>query len=110
MTAFICSAGVRLGEHTISNEGKDCKETECADVPVDRNIEKITVHEDYDANSKNQLNDIALVRMNRDVPSSHYIQPICLPTQESLNSRNIIGHRLTVAGWGRTETGMIASL
>ncbi|KAL1404035.1 hypothetical protein pipiens_005477 [Culex pipiens pipiens] len=98
-------AGVRLGEHTISNEGKDCQETECADVPVDRNIEKITVHEDYDANSKNQLNDIALVRMDRDVPSSHYIQPICLPTQESLNSRNIIGHRLTAAGWGRTESG-----
>lgn len=98
-------AGVRLGEHTISNEDKDCKDTECADLPVDRNIEKIIIHEEYDANSKNQLNDIALVRLDREVPWSHYVQPICLPAEESLKARNIVGHRLTAAGWGRTETG-----
>lgn len=97
--------GVRLGEHTISNEGKDCKGTECADLPVDRNIEKIIVHEEYDANSKNQLNDIALVRLDRDVSWTHYVQPICLPAQESLKARNIVGHKLTAAGWGQTESG-----
>lgn len=98
-------AGVRLGEHTISNEGKDCKGSDCADLPVDRNIEKIIVHEEYDANSKSQLNDIALVRLDRNVSWSHYVQPICLPAQESLMTRNIVGHKLTAAGWGRTETG-----
>ncbi|XP_055543530.1 CLIP domain-containing serine protease B4-like [Wyeomyia smithii] len=96
--------GVRLGEYDLSNDGQDCNEGVCADVPVDVSIDKIIVHKDYDKRVKAQYNDIALIRFDRDVLFSNYIQPICLPVDESERLSNIVGTRAVAAGWGRTKT------
>ncbi|XP_053693183.1 CLIP domain-containing serine protease B4-like [Sabethes cyaneus] len=96
--------GVRLGEYNLSNDGPDCKDNVCADIPVDVGVEKIVVHENYNPQVKSQYNDIALIRFDRDVSFSIYIQPICLPVDEPERSRNNVGTKAFAAGWGRTET------
>ncbi|XP_055546193.1 CLIP domain-containing serine protease B4-like [Wyeomyia smithii] len=95
---------VRVGEHDLSNNGQDCKDDVCADVPVDLGVSKIIVHQEYNPQVKSQYNDIALIRFDRDVSFSVYVQPICLPVDEPERSRNNVGTKATAAGWGRTET------
>ncbi|XP_055636348.1 CLIP domain-containing serine protease B4-like [Toxorhynchites rutilus septentrionalis] len=96
--------GVRLGEYDLNNNGNDCVDGVCADLPLDNDIDRITVHESYDPLSKGQYDDIALIRLSRDVSYSDYIKPICLPTDSASRSRKIIGTKAVAAGWGRTET------
>lgn len=97
---------VRLGEHTIST-AKDCEIieepdtcTEVENVP----IESVITHERY--NSTKKFNDIALIRLSRDIKISKKkknIKTICLPTLESQNVENVEAGLLTIAGWGHTE-------
>lgn len=99
--------GVRLGEHDLSTEtdcittltGTDCN-VPSIDVPI---TEKIP-HEAYDPQSKNQANDIALLRLQYDVATTDFVKPICLPRQQQLRAFNYDGIKLDVAGWGKTET------
>lgn len=100
---------VRLGEYNIETE-EDCMPSntengqilKCADQVVELGVEKIIVHQQYNDKSKNKHHDIALLRLNADVTYSKYIKPICLPV-EDLNSGLIVGSKLTVSGWGRTN-------
>lgn len=96
-------AGVRLGEYDLRNSAQDCVDGVCADPPVDFGIAKTIVHENYNPNDKDQLNDIALIRLNREVSFTAYIKPICLPVADDIRNRNIVGTKATAAGWGRTE-------
>lgn len=48
------------------------------------------------------INDIALIRLNRKVSFSFYVQPICLPPPEMKLKTN---ETLMISGWGRTKTG-----
>ncbi|KAL9703847.1 hypothetical protein quinque_007365 [Culex quinquefasciatus] len=98
--------GVRLGEHNITNgKEQDCDEyNNCADVPVEVGIEKVILHEEYDALEKGKYNDIALIRLDRDVGFSTYINPICLPLEDSVRQMNHTGMKVTAAGWGITES------
>uniref|UniRef100_A0A8D8AB03 Serine protease easter n=2 Tax=Culex pipiens TaxID=7175 RepID=A0A8D8AB03_CULPI len=98
--------GVRLGEHNITNgEKQDCDEyNNCADVPVEVGIEKVILHEEFDALKKGKNNDIALIRLDRDVGFSTYINPICLPLEDSVRQMNHTGMKVTAAGWGITES------
>ncbi|XP_055609289.1 CLIP domain-containing serine protease B4-like [Uranotaenia lowii] len=102
--------GVRLGEYDLKHDGQDCLESECADVPVDVDVEKIIVHEEYNPQNKNQYNDIALIRMVRDVSFSSYISPICLPVAPAERNKNNVGTKAVAAGWGRTETASQSSV
>ncbi|XP_055609293.1 CLIP domain-containing serine protease B4-like [Uranotaenia lowii] len=95
--------GVRLGEYDTSNQGPDCINDACADAPLDVGVDKVKVHEGY--RTKDNVNDIALVRMDRNIPFGDYIHPICLPLTSTARTRNIEGSRLTAAGWGKTEHG-----
>lgn len=100
--------GVRLGEWDLRTE-RDCENANdadtCTDAPVDVDVEQITVHENYDPNSKAQYNDIALIRLSRNVYMSPYIAPICLPLKEPQLSRDYVNSRGHAAGWGNTENG-----
>lgn len=96
------AVNVRLGEYdTTSNP--DCIGQSgyqvCADPIVQIPIQEIITHEDYIPNSKGQPNDIALLRLSRDITFTNYIQPICLPQNSNVESL------LYTAGWGRTEYG-----
>lgn len=92
---------VRLGEYNTETEVdciKDDEDTQlCADDPISVGVEEQIPHEDYRPLSRDQKNDIALLRLTQDVTFTNYIRPICLPADASM------GVKLFVAGWGKTE-------
>lgn len=95
---------VRLGEWDTTTS-RDCddsllNEIVCSDPSVDISIEEKIVHESYDANNKNQHNDIALLRLSRPVKYTNFIKPICLPVDIALKNKNLSGMTMDVAGWG----------
>ncbi|KAH8388565.1 hypothetical protein KR093_010024, partial [Drosophila rubida] len=97
---------IRLGEHRISTE-KDCRQQgrkeKCAPPVVDVGIEKILLHEKYD--SKTNINDIALLRLNSTVSFQKHIKPICLPISDELKQQAETLSEYFVTGWGTTENG-----
>ncbi|XP_076066869.1 venom protease-like [Oratosquilla oratoria] len=98
---------VRMGEHTLSTED-DCKvlnngNPKCSDPHEDYNIEKVIVHPNYE--SRTVANDIALIRLDRKVEFTVYINPVCLPPPNIRASVLADGVSPEVAGWGYTEKG-----
>lgn len=99
---------VVLGEHT-KNQAIDCNiytdksgkeiERDCADPIEEFDIESFVIHPDY--NRPKYSNDIALVRLNKDVVMKDHIQPICLPVTSAL--QKILFEKYIVTGWGTTE-------
>ncbi|XP_014271284.1 venom protease [Halyomorpha halys] len=83
---------VRLGEHNLRSNSDDAN-------PVDYGIEKTIVHEEY----RSQRNDIALVRLDKNVIFSDKIKPICVPQPASLRSSTFEGKYPFMAGWGETK-------
>ncbi|XP_045489721.1 cathepsin G-like isoform X2 [Pieris rapae] len=65
-------------------------------------IVRLIPHNDYDP--QKQINDIALVELDRRVQFSEFIRPLCLPTP----GMNLSVSPLTVAGWGVTEEKVTA--
>lgn len=57
------------------------------------------MHENYDP--VRFTNDIALVQLKEPVTFSDQIQPICLPTQNTI----VEGDLVTVIGYGKTDDG-----
>lgn len=104
--------GVRLGEHDLQSE-QDCEGEEefkiCADPHQDLSIEKIVVHEDYNATGRNFQSDIALIRLARDVVFSDFIQPVCLPIEAEDRQRNNTDQRAIEVGWSRTLNSPLTS-
>lgn len=97
--------GVRLGEYDTTTD-IDCitldDEQICADPPIDVPVEEKTTHPEY--NEKSMLNDIALLRLDRDILYTDFIQPVCLP-QNSLFKSSSAGDVDFVTGFGRTLQG-----
>lgn len=85
---------VKLGEHSLSKP--DATERLF-------NVAKIFVHEKY--NSKNQLNDIALLKLEKSVDfkgADRHLKPVCL-ADSSFTVRT--GQQATVVGWGKGDKG-----
>ncbi|KAH8409760.1 hypothetical protein KR222_004893, partial [Zaprionus bogoriensis] len=97
---------VRLGEHRISTQ-KDCRQQgrkeKCAPPVRDVAIEKMLLHEHYDA--RRITNDIALLRLNVSVNFEKHIKPICLPISDELKRQAETHADYFVTGWGTTENG-----
>lgn len=94
-----------MGEWDTLQE-QDCEEEDnCADPVQDIPVAETIPHEGYLPASKTQENDIALLRLARSAQYTDWIKPICLPVAQNLRSFNFDGVPLTVAGWGKTETG-----
>ncbi|XP_038104066.1 transmembrane protease serine 9-like [Culex quinquefasciatus] len=72
--------------------------SDCIPQPRFAGISSITAHSKF--NSDTFRNNIALVRLNRNVEFEDNIQPICLPVTESLKEQT--HSEYIVAGWGRT--------
>lgn len=94
---------VRLGEYDTQTE-EDCEGTGfnkyCLPPVQDFLIEEVRAHPDY--NKPKYANDIALIRLRRDVDiTAENVLPICLPLTKELQE-NVLT-RVLIAGWGLTE-------
>ncbi|EAT48924.1 AAEL000059-PA [Aedes aegypti] len=103
---FWKAIGVRLGEHDLDTT-KDCEFGECAAPPITVGIERIIVHENYNPRHKEHTDDIALIRLDREIQFSEDVAPICLPVEESVRNRNITGTwDAKSVGWGVSESAI----
>lgn len=76
------------------------------DTEVEIFIEDWHIHEKF---RKGHLmnNDIALIKLKSAVKFTDYIQPICLPTEDTLYT---VGKNCTISGWGSTQYGKSSKL
>uniref|UniRef100_A0A1A9VIV9 Peptidase S1 domain-containing protein n=1 Tax=Glossina austeni TaxID=7395 RepID=A0A1A9VIV9_GLOAU len=100
-------SSVRLGEWD-TRTNPDCSsnaydEAFCAPKHIVVMIEQAIPHPLYKSNSKNSINDIALLRLERNVSYNDFISPICLPRSAESNNITYDGTRMAVIGWGRNE-------
>ncbi|XP_055621700.1 spaetzle-processing enzyme-like [Toxorhynchites rutilus septentrionalis] len=80
---------VKLGLHNKSYPSEHTRSFE---------VVEIIRHDAFNIN--NLQNDIALLRTEKDISYSDYIQPICLWPVEKSDLNSVIGSSGTVAGWG----------
>uniref|UniRef100_A0A1I8Q2B4 Peptidase S1 domain-containing protein n=1 Tax=Stomoxys calcitrans TaxID=35570 RepID=A0A1I8Q2B4_STOCA len=94
---------VRVGDHNIDTPN-DCNENNfCIDPPQYFGIEKIIVHEKYGRYmQKRSTNDIALLRVDRNIMYSSSVTPICLATVADTIPPLEAGAKLIAVGWGHT--------
>lgn len=103
--------GVRFGEwNTLTNP--DCDDSLvngkiCNNPHVDIGIETLNIHEQYSPQSRNQHNDIALIRLSQKLNFNDFIKPICLEIEPPTG---IIGQSVVVAGFGRTENALSSNI
>ncbi|XP_034247821.1 CLIP domain-containing serine protease 2-like [Thrips palmi] len=91
---------VLLGEHRRSVD-PDCDDNDvCAEKTQVFTAEKIIIHRQY---SKSTFkNDIALIRLKKEVTFTMWVKPICLPVSTKTADMNLNGKYLLAAGWGTT--------
>lgn len=64
---------------------------------------EIIPHDSYLPTSKEQANDIALLRLANSVKFTDYIHPICLPVAETAHNVNYDQFNFLIAGWGKVS-------
>merc|ERR1711874_824366 len=103
---------VRVGEHDLSKD-IDCNSdgSLCNVPPQDIGVEEVVFHESY-GKPKPFQNDIAIIKLDRDVEINDFVAPICLPFLHQ-DDENYLSTRMEVdgemreaftdvAGWGAT--------
>ncbi|XP_075147747.1 serine protease ea-like isoform X2 [Haematobia irritans] len=100
--------GIRLGEWDRSTD-RDCEMSvnnrmDCADPHIDVPIEEIIFHPGFVSSDTNRMNDIAVIRLSRDISYTDFISPICLPIQNEMRRKTFDSIKLDVIGFGATET------
>lgn len=91
---------MRLGEFDF-NKFIDCSDG-CIPA-VDYNIEKVLIHQNYTQSFDG--NDIALLRLSEKVITGPAVRPICLPVKDISKLNLTENRKLTVMGFGVTDTG-----
>lgn len=70
------------------------------------NLASVIDHPDYNTNQEQRFySDIAIGKLSETVEYSEFIQPACLWTGDSDQSK-IVGQNGVLVGWGRDETGV----
>ncbi|KAH8295039.1 hypothetical protein KR018_006288, partial [Drosophila ironensis] len=106
--------GVRLGEWDTSSN-PDCTtekngQRDCNEPYVDVAVVERIPHPQYPGNVRDQLHDIALLRLRDEVKFTDFISPVCLPGLPSQRDEIFLGRKVVVAGWGRTETNFTSNV
>lgn len=73
----------------------------------DFEVDQIIVHNKF--NNSFLTNDIALIKLYQIVVYNNFIQPICLWPQPKADISNVVNQMGTVAGWGMTHQGSLAT-
>ena len=95
---------IRVGEHDLSREGECDDDNTLCSHHQDIDIDQIVFHQNY-SNPKPFQNDIAVIKLARDVVIDDTVSLVCLPyfddeeDYEGDAGRNI---STAVAGWGAT--------
>lgn len=98
---------MRVGDHN-TQIPVDCNDSGCLDAYQRMGVEKVIVHTDYGSyNGYNNINDIALIRTDRNIEYSVSVAPICLPDVVPQMPQLKAGLKLSVAGWGHTGTSQL---
>lgn len=71
----------------------------CLPRKLESGIEKVIFHPNF--NNPTYSNDIALLRLTRNVVFQPHIQPVCLPVTKALQETDF--RRVVVTGWGLSE-------
>jgi hypothetical protein len=101
---------VRLGEWDLT-QNPDCENVFvgrniCAPPAIDAVVSKSIVHSGYVPFDKNQLHDIAILKLRFPVEFNDFVRPICLPNaNEDFNNVEFI-----VGGFGKTENNDSSNL
>jgi len=100
-------SSIRVGEHDLNSED-DCKEDQsfCCPPHQDFDIEEVIFHKSY-GKPKPFQNDIAVIKLSRNVTENDCVSPVCLPFNDDneVYATNRFGGEhvdTTVAGWGAT--------
>lgn len=94
---------IHLGEwDTTTNP--DCAQGDCAPPVQKIAVSKLIPHPEYVPSSRNQFNDIALIRLAQPVTYNDFVKPICLPVDQNLRAKLHVNEAMEVSGWGKTET------
>lgn len=109
---FYSRVSVRLGEHDLT-QNPDCvffgNSKACLDPPLDVPVEKVIVHEEFDAFTF--LNDIALIRLKDPVQFTDWIRPICLPHLIDLQLEiESTSEPMEVVGWGSANETVLGNV
>ena len=68
---------IRVGEWDLDQD-IDCEGSVCAPPPQDIEVEEVIFHENY-GKPKAFQNDIAVIKLKKNVTENAYVSPICLP-------------------------------
>ncbi|KAL9898253.1 serine protease ea-like [Glossina fuscipes fuscipes] len=95
--------GVRFGQWN-SEENSDCKNgknanNSCASSHINVAIEYAVPHSLYSLKAKNQLHDIALIRLAEVVHFTDFVKPICLPLNKEERIIDFKSLIMEEAGW-----------
>ncbi|KAG8212658.1 hypothetical protein J437_LFUL019417, partial [Ladona fulva] len=89
---------VRLGEQNLEY-ALDCTDDTCAPAPQNIFIEKVIPHPEF-IGKPSYLNDIAIIRLAEDINfKTGSVQPVCLPTEDTLQAKDYTNKSLLVSGW-----------
>lgn len=98
---------VRVGEYDIESE-RDCVtkkfKRKCAPPMTSVIIVEEIVHPEYDVDSNDHYNDIALLRLAKILDFTEFVKPICLPLKENDIPKNINEVSLDITGWGKNKS------
>ncbi|XP_076346888.1 uncharacterized protein LOC143245020 [Tachypleus tridentatus] len=63
----------------------------------DYGVKGIVIHPGYDHERKNLFNDLAIIKLDREVTFGRHIDTVCLPSF----GENFVGQECVVTGWGK---------
>lgn len=74
----------------------------CADPVQDIPVDTVVKHANY--SRLNKINDIAIIRLQREAELNGYVKTICLPTQRRLLISNVdTSATMLISGWGKED-------